>query len=234
MPLDGPRPSWWRFPAPSVLVLVLLLSFLPWIEIGCESKVDRSSPFGGFGIQGGPADAAVPNFSGKTILATQSGFQIATGGHSDSTSLGDLRKGNAKGVSVSAPVMPGANQDGPPAAPLMFVFFLLALAAVVAGFALPPSRIRLLAVGAGTGAALVVLLIQSLVLGFPAANDVAKSMKEMGAAPGIAGPDVVHLYVHYTVWYWLTWVLLLVTFVPLVLEEVLQRKQRQATLPFTE
>jgi len=40
MPSDPQRPSWWRIPSPSMLLLVLLLSFLPWVEVGCENKVN--------------------------------------------------------------------------------------------------------------------------------------------------------------------------------------------------
>jgi hypothetical protein len=240
MPLIPPRPAWWRIPSPSILVLVLLFSFFPWIEIGCESKVDTSNPMGGLGGLGGLGQAKgipSPNFASKTIVATQSGFQIATGGHSDANQLGNLQQGNAKGVTIGAPtvqVQPGSGKDGPSAAPLMFVFFLTVLAAIVAGFAMPPSPVRLLVVGACTGAAIVMLLIQSLILGFPAANDVAKSMQEAKAVQGMAGQDMVSLFVHYTTWYWLTWVLLFLALVPLVLEQVLAGKKQFAGFPHNE
>ena len=47
MPSDPQRPSWWRIPSPSVLLVVLLLSFLPWVDVGCENKVDMENLLGG-------------------------------------------------------------------------------------------------------------------------------------------------------------------------------------------
>ena len=64
-----------------------------------------------------------------------------------------------------------------------------------------------------------------------AVNDVAVRMKQAKAAQGVVGLDSGGLFVRYTVWYWLAWVLLLGAFVPLVLEEMWTRKKRPATLP---
>jgi hypothetical protein len=217
-----------------MLLLVLLLSFLPWIEIGCENKVDTKNLLGSLANQTGATNSAAFTGGGKTVLASQSGIQIATGGHTDHNPIGDSQKDNVKGGTTKAQAGPGqvgVDRDRPGAAPLLSIFFISILAAIVAGFAMPPGRIRILVLGALTGVALVVLLIQSLVLGFPAVNDVAKQMKEAKAAQGLAGLDVANLFVRYTVWYWLTWTLLLGAFITLAIEELLMRKQRLATLP---
>jgi hypothetical protein len=225
---DPQRPAWWRIPSPSILLLVLLLSFLPWIEIGCENKLDTKNLFGG---QAGAANVSVSTTGGKTVLATQSGFQIATGGHTERNPLGDLSKGGKKGVSIGTPSAQGqldGSKNRPSAAPLLFFFFISLLAAVVVGLAMPPSRTRILVVAALTGAAVILLLIQSRVLGFPAVNDVAKKMNGTNAAQGVVGLNAGGFFVRYTVWYWLTWALLFGAFVPLVLEEVRTRKKRLA------
>lgn len=207
MPSDPQRPAWWRIPSPSVLLLVLLLSFLPWIEIGCESKV------------------------GKTVFATQSGHQIAIGSHTEHNPFGDSSNGGKKGAVVpSHPArgQMGSNKELPEAAPLLVIYFMSVLAAIVAGFAMPTSRMRILVVGGLTVAALVVLLIQSVVLGFPMVNEVAKQMKQANAAQSVIGLDAGGVFVRYTVWYWLTWAMLVGAFVPLVVEEMWKRRKTGA------
>jgi hypothetical protein len=233
MTSDPQRPAWYRIPTPSMLLLVLLLSFLPWIEVGCENKVNTENLFGG---KVGPMNVSVSTTSGKTVLATQSGFQIAVGGHTDHYPFGDLSKGGSKGATVGTPAAQGQldRKDGPDAAPLLLIFFISVAAAVFAGFVMAPRHMRILVIGASTVAALVVLLIQSLVLGFPAVNDVAKHMNQARAAQDVVGLDAGGLFVRYTVWYWLTWVLLFGAFVPLVLEEMWTRWKRPATLPMTD
>jgi hypothetical protein len=229
---DPQRPAWWRLPAPSMLLLVLLLSFLPWIEIGCENKVDTKTLLSNIGVQSG----ATPD-NGKTVLVSQSGFQIATGGHTEHNAFRDSQKSSQKGVTTDAKSTQrqrGGDKDGLGAAPLLFLFFITVLAAIVGGFSMPPSRMRVLVVGTLTGAALIVLLIQSVIIGFPAVNDVTKQMKEAKAAQGLAGLDVANLFVRYTVWYWLTWALLLGAFIPLALEALLIRKQKLPTLPLAD
>jgi hypothetical protein len=224
MPLDSQRPAWWRIPSPSMLLLVFIFSFLPWIEIGCENKVDAKNLFGG---QAGATKVAVSTTGGKTVLATQSGFQIATGGHTEHNPLGESSK-NADPGATAARGQLSSDRDGPAAAPLLFVFFLAVVTAIVAGFAMPPSRMRVLVVALSTGLAFVVLLIQSAILGFPAVNDVARKMKEAQAAQGVVGLDAGGLFVRYTIWYWLTWALLLSALVPLVVEEMQNRRKPAA------
>jgi len=111
MPSDPQRPSWWRIPSPSVLLLVLLLSFLPWVEVGCENKVSVSSS------------------GGKTVLATQAGFQIATGRHTEHNPFGDLSNGGSNAAQARL----YGDKAGRGAAPLLFVFFISLLAAVGSG-----------------------------------------------------------------------------------------------------
>jgi hypothetical protein len=207
-----------------MLLLVLLLSFLPWIEIGCENKVSTENQFGG---QLGGAKVSISTPGGKPVLVTQSGIQIAAGGHTDLNPFGDHSKRGNRDADAGTPAALAQldSRKDFDAAPLLLVFFISVAASVIAGFAMAPSRMRLLVVGALTGAAFVVLLIQSLVLGFPAVNDVAKQMKEAKAAQGVVGLDAGGLFARYTVWYWLTWVLLFGAFVPLVLEEMWTRKR---------
>ena len=198
MPSDPQRPSWWRIPSPSMLLLVLLLSFLPWVEVGCENKVNMENLLGG---QVGNTKVSVSSSGGKTVLATQSGFQIATGGHTEHNPFGDLSKGG-KGVTVGTPAAQAqlhGDKDGPAATPLMFLCFISLLAAIIAGFAMQPSRMRTLVTGASTGVAFVVLFIQSLIVGFPAVNDVAERMKQAKASQGLASLDAGGLFVRYTV-----------------------------------
>src|SRR5262245_23547946 len=236
MSINATRPAWWRFPSPSLLVLVLLLSFLPWIEFGCESKVNTSSPFGDLGGFGGGKGVTAPKVSGgRTILATQSGFQIATGGHTVNSPIEGMQEGKAKNsVGSGAKGQPPRDKDGFASAPLMFVFFLAVLTGIVTGFAMPPGRVRLLVVGASVSAAILLLLIQSVVLRFPAAKDAdemnADAAHTNQAAPGqitLGGQDVGKFFVRYTPWYWLTWLAVIGALVPLGLEEMLAPKKRR-------
>jgi hypothetical protein len=222
MPSSSPRPAWWRLPTPSCLVLVFILCFLPWIEVGCESKIDMSKQFGG---QGG-ANVSFPGVQGgKQVIMTQTGVQIAYGGHTNASILSDLPEGGAGaggGISIS-----GQAKKDIAAAPLMFVFFLAVVVAIATGFALAPGRLRLAVVGLFTGAAIVVLLLQALVLGFPLANEVAKEIKNPATnQAGMLGDNAVTLFVRYTPSYWISWVVLVGALIPLVLEELLASKKR--------
>jgi hypothetical protein len=197
------------------MVLVLLLSFLPWIEIGCESKADLGNQLGGMG--GGQVKITPPGLgTGPQIFATQSGFQIAAGKYSKTGLIADLPEGGGQGPNLGAPGAKGpagGGKDGPDAAPLLWLFFLGILAAIGAGFALPPSRLRVIVVGTSVGVAVLVLLVQWLILGFPAAKDVGKESQ-----------DAVTIFVRYRPEYWLTWVLLVGGLVLLAVEERLAPK----------
>jgi hypothetical protein len=229
MPFDAPRPAWWRLPTPSCLIVVLLLSLLPWIEVGCESKLDMNKQLEGFG--GGKA-TLTPGFQGgKQIILTQSGVQVSYGGYSKSGILADLPEGDGMGPG-GAKSQPGGAKKDIEAAPLMFLFFVAVLAGIVIGFAMPPGRLRLILVGACVASAVIVLLLQAMILGFPVANDVAKELKN--PAPnqgGMMGDNAVTMFVRYTPAYWITWVVLIGSLVPLVLEELLAPKQRLAGSP---
>jgi len=223
MPPDRPRPPWWRFPTPACMVLVLILSFLPWIEIGCESKADLGKELGGMG--GGQFKITPPGLgTGPQIFAEQSGFQIATGSYTKKGMMSDLPQGGNP-AAPGAKGQPGGGKDGPDAAPLMWLFFLGVLAAIGAGFALSPGRLRTIAAGSGIGVAIVVLLVQWLILGFPAAKDVGK---ETSATAGLGGQESVTFFVRYTPVFWLTWAVLLGGLVLLAVEERLAPKGEAA------
>lgn len=116
-----------QFLSPIQLVFCLILFFLPWIEVQCVPSPAALGP--------APGMKADPNMNmkldmppmGPQSLLTQSGLQIATGGYSISN---PLLEGEMKGK----PKAGGKDDDGPPAAPLLFLFPLAALAGVVVGF----------------------------------------------------------------------------------------------------
>jgi len=227
MPSDPPRPGWWRFPTPSCMVLVLILSFLPWLEIGCESKADLGNPLGGMG--GGQLKITPPGLGGgkPMILAEQSGFQIATGNHTTKNPLEDTF-GGGLGGNVGAPGAMGAAGGGKQdiaAAPLIWLFFLGVVASIAGGLALPPSRLRAIVVGSSIGIAVLVLLVQWLILGFPAAKKIGED--PMGNA-ALGGPEQVTFFVRYTPFYWMTLVLLVGGLVLLAVEERLAPKKEAA------
>jgi len=201
------------------MVLVLLLSFLPWIEIGCEGKADVGNQLGGMGD--GQFKLTPPGLSGgKQIFATQSGFQVAAGTYSKAGVLTNLPAGVT--VNESKGGQPGGGKDGPDAAPLVWLFFAGVIAAIAAGFALPPSRLRVVAVGSSVAVAVLILLVQALVLGFPAAKDVGK---DTPANPAMGGPEMVTMFVRYTPWYWMSWGAMVCALFALVLEEKLAPSQ---------
>jgi len=203
------------------MVLVLILSFLPWLEIGCESKADLGNQLGGMG--GGQLKITPPGLGGgKQIFAEQSGFQIAAGTYTKKGLVADMPQG---GGGPGATGQPGGGKDGPDAAPLVWLFFFGVVASIAGGLALPPSRLRSIVVGSSVGIAVLVLFVQWLVLGFPAAKEVGKDTM---ANPALGGQDPVSFFVRYTPFYWMTLVVLVGGLVLLAVEERLAPKKETA------
>jgi hypothetical protein len=196
------------------MVLVLILSFLPWLEIGCESKADLGKELGGMGgMGGGQLKLTPPGLGSPQIFAEQSGFQIARGTYSK------------KGLVAEVPQGGGGGDKGPDKAPLMWLFFFGVVASIAGGFALPPNRLRAIVVGSSIGIAVLVLLVQWLILGFPAAQKIGE--EPMGNA-ALGGQEQVTFFVRYTPFYWMTLVLLVGGLVLLAVEERLAPKNEAA------
>jgi S1-C subfamily serine protease len=190
-------PKWWRFPAPSTLLLALVLFPLPWIEVACEKPAN----------QGG----------GTAVIATQSGLQTIYGGMS--SPLQDRFAGMGDGASGPGGTGPGTGPPGLAAAdqkkigmsPLTGLYPLLLVGGIALGIALPLGHRRLTLVAACCLAALAVLLLQS-VLGFPIANEIQAENAKNALPKDInlkAPPEFADPFTRYTLWYYLSWIALL-------------------------
>ena len=159
------RAGWWRFPAPSILVFTLLVGILPWVEVGCEGK---PKDFEALQIDPltGKKRARPIGESGKVVLATQNGYQAIWGGSSPGPEIREARReAEEKGKEIAkqmGPIEPPPNapkpakpatkrDDEPDAAPLLAGYFLLVLAAVAAGYVMPPGLWRTLVFGGLSG-----------------------------------------------------------------------------------
>ncbi len=164
--------SWvWRISSPSTLALVLLLLFLPFVEVQC------TAPGGTYG--------------GRTLI-TQSGYQAAYGGYSVDPLIesagrqaqhqmewqihpDDIPRLRAQQEQNKMQVSP---------APLMILFPLLVGSAIVAGFCLPLGNARLTIMGSCVIAALMAFVAQ-VATGFPLEKAVADSVTRTSSNPGV-------------------------------------------------
>ena len=115
-----------RLFTPIQLGFCLILFFLPWIEVQCVPNPAAVAPNAGGGLKmdGMP--------TGPQPLLSQSGLQIATGGYTITNPLltGEMGgKGRPKAGGAT-----GNDDDGPPGAPLLFLFPVAVLAGIVIGF----------------------------------------------------------------------------------------------------
>jgi hypothetical protein len=244
MPRTPQRAGWWRFPAPSILVFTLLIGILPWVEVGCEGKPQDFQAWATDPLTGKKRGRPIGE-SGKVVLATQNGYQAIWGGSSPGPEIRELqREAEDMGKEMAkqmGPVQPPPNapkaakpapkrEDEPDAAPLLAAYFALVLAAVAAGYAMPPGLWRSAVFGGLVVLAVAAFGIQ-VALGLPVkkrADDpknAANPIKFEGAgglqmnAPNV-GPKP---YCRYTPWYYLSWPFLLLPLGVVGAEEAVTR-----------
>jgi hypothetical protein len=239
MPRTPQRAGWLRFPAPSLLAFTLLLGILPWVEVGCEGKpedfkaLNEPNPATGKRIFSHPVGQ-----NGKFAIATQNGYQAIWAGSSPSSEIKDLQRETEKQAEEFAKNMGGnvkvektkkkeKDPNEPDPAPLLAVFFVLVLAAVVVGFAMPPGHWRSLVFLGTLGSAIAIFGIQ-VALGLPMKNKAEEKPKDKGGNPAVGGLDFGKMelngpkpYCHYTMWYYLNWPFLLLPLGLVGVEEVI-------------
>src|SRR5262249_52814060 len=116
------------FATPSLLVLVLICFFLPWLNVGCY----------------GPKNEVI-------VIATQSGSQAAIGEFTEGEDIQKLKDPNFKPNDEMA-IVGGATKDivnkkstqneKPAKAPMLLAYFALLLIGIIAGFGLRASQLR--------------------------------------------------------------------------------------------
>jgi hypothetical protein len=218
---DTPRRAgWWRWPAPSVLVFTLLIGVFPWIEIGCRGKPQDFEEIATKLRQ--PLGA-----NGKVVLQTQTGYQALWGGSSPGPEIRELRRKmeESKQSSPAPAVQVVPNNDRAESAPLVWVYFVLVLAAVAIGFALPPGLWRS-GIFLGTAGVAALLFAVQAAIGLPIKNNADDPKKNsataLPGAPGLkwkgngSGPQP---YSRYTLWYYLNWPFLLLPLALVGVEE---------------
>jgi len=170
-----------RYATPGQMIFCVILFFLPWVELQCNTQKEK----GGFGPQPGQKGTIKidPPKTAPTwmTIVTQSGMQVASG---DATVLGNQPMGD-KGVGGPGP---GPEKESG-SAPLLWLYPLAAIGAIAVGFAMPSTKVRKLALAGCCGLAFLVAAGQAA-MGFPIENSIDKSMKEMA---GIGGgmPDPI-------------------------------------------
>jgi hypothetical protein len=231
MPAKPRRPFWWRFPAPSTLLFLLIIGVLPWIEVGCKGdpKALQQNNQGGGGFPGAPAapkkDLKVAE-DGYFIVAKQNGYQAIWGGTSPGRDMRAIEREFTKDAKPSRDQSGGNKQptgtrekpkdNGPSGAPLIAIYFVLILAAAGVGFGMPPGLWRSIAFGGAVFLAAVMLLVQTLI-GFPIADKWEKDMKQ--------GSEVLAKdwkpYSSFTIFYYFNWPFLLGPLALVGVEELL-------------
>ncbi|HKI34895.1 MAG TPA: hypothetical protein VKA46_23760 [Gemmataceae bacterium] len=233
MPRIPQRAGWWRFPAPSLLIFILLIGIFPWVEIGCEGKPEDFKQLN----EKKPSRKIGEN--GKFVMATQNGYQAIWAGSSPGSDLREVQKEmeeEAKKMAAPPPQQGGRpakddkkatkNPDEPDAAPLLAVYFFLVLAAVVVGYAMPPGRWRSITFLSTAGLAILIFGIQ-VAIGLPVkkkADDKpgnAAKMQGFGDFKMEVQNNGPKPYCRYTLWYYLNWPFLLLPLGLVGVEEVL-------------
>jgi hypothetical protein len=230
------RPGWWRIPAPSLLVFIVILGLLPWIEIGCEGKPEA--------FKTGMLKVGDKNIgqNGTFVYATQNGYQTIWGGFSFGPEIREeIRKAEKEAekftkdlkVKVDPETLKKAKEEQrkkqkeeePASSPLMAIFFVLVIAAIAVGFAMPPSLWRTIAFGATTTLATLILVIQILI-GFPSHDkfeeQAKKKKQELGG--GVEANKELKDFCRFTPWFYMTWPFLILPLGLIGVEELLSPK----------
>ena len=225
---------WWRFIAPSILVLTLIVGILPAVQLGMEGS-SKSFEQGQFGYK------SKVGKNGTFIVLTQNAYQTMWIGHTWGPEIADEMKEREKeeaeakrkyeqyarehkeeieqmkkeaarmakdlerqGVKVEKP-----KDDKPGPAFLIIAYFLFVAAAIGLGYAMPLGTVRTIIFLSGTGLASLLLLIQVLI-GFPLQSKFEEEMKSRGiAVANLGGKDVPKPFARQTIWLHLSWPILL-------------------------
>ncbi len=193
----GPRSEWpGRVATPSLFLLLMLLFFLPWVDIRCT---EAGRP--GFGI----------------TVASQSGLQLCYGG------LSRFEQHMGVGPMLNQPNPPLRlvdEQRNVKPAPLILVYGILIVGGVIVGLGVPAGWLRSILVGGCSLAAFAVLLVQ-LMIGFPVEDNIRRAnvgglrdpqpinqgVRLPGGPPMAVGRE--HLEVGTTPWFWIALLLTL-------------------------
>lgn len=208
------HPGWWRFPAPSTLLLTALLFPLPWIEVTCQFK--------------DPGTSKKPK---EGVLLTQSGLQAATGSYSNgpvmATLLAIARSEGDEGGKNANQIQKGL-EAGTQSSPILYFYAGFLTLAILLALVWPLGKGRLAWAGFFTGLALATLIAQTI-MGFPLlrndgdSSDNRKALEEYGVGPPNA---------HYTLGFYLTYASLGFSVTCLGLEAlVLRSSNRAASAP---
>jgi hypothetical protein len=171
-----PATSALRFVTPGQLVMCLLLFFLPWVNVQCNMNAGGGMDFSDSKVKA-PKSLEAPMW---VTVATQSGFQVASGGVSFAGADFPGGGGKQKGA--------GPKESGE-GAPLLWLFPVAALGGIIVGFAMPSTGARKMILAGCCGLALLSAGGQA-VIGFPINKAAEESaMKDSGGGLGGGGTD---------------------------------------------
>jgi hypothetical protein len=246
MPRTPQRAGWWRFLAPTILLVALGVAIPPALEFGSEGS-PRAFEAQNQGREFLGQKKIGQN--GKFVLMTQNEYQTMWGGFSWGPEIAEEQKEAERKVKewakehqaeiekLGKDLQKWAKDNGydtkqkkeeSDAAPLMIGYFLCVVLAVVLGYAMPPGRLRTVLFAGAVVAAGLCFGIQTAV-GFPLANKAEKELKEINKVQDgvngllrVAGAsvEVPKPYVRYTPWFYLAWPFLLLPVGVVAVEEV--------------
>jgi hypothetical protein len=206
------------------------MGIFPWIEIGCEGKKGDFDAYNQTNPLTGKKPSTTIGADGTVVVATQNGYQMIWAGKSKGSEIAAREREMKKEAEKLAEKMKDSfkdlrkvkveakdkkkekPEDEPDSAPLMAGFFLLVIAAVAVGFAMPPGLMRTLIFGGTLSAAVLVLVIQTAI-GFPIKEKWDEQKEKQKKALGMfadrqtSGPKE---FCRVTIWYYLTWPFLLI------------------------
>lgn len=158
-----------RYATPGQLIICIILFFLPWLEVQCNSQKEKMA----FDMPKAGAKGETPKSTAPTwvTFASQSGMQAASGGV---TFLGNQPGMNDKTGPGGKEAAPGKDSGS---APLLWLYPLAIVGGVVVGFAMPSTKQRKLILAACCGVAFLVPTLQA-VIGFPIEKAIEKDLKE--------------------------------------------------------
>jgi hypothetical protein len=247
MPRTPQRAGWWRFLAPSILLLTLVVAILPVLEAGSEGS---PKAFEAMNLGRQMMGQKKIGESGKFVTLTQNEYQAVWGGYSDGPEIAEeKREAERRGrewlrdhpeeveklKQMGQEMQKWAKENGLDkqpkeeslAAPLLGAYFGFVILALILGYALPPGRIRT-GIFAGTVLVAAALLAIQTVLGLPVYHKTAKTIKDVGnlvdGANNMARAVGVKVesprpYIRYTPWYYSAWPFLLLPLGLVVVEE---------------
>ncbi|AMV28842.1 hypothetical protein VT84_30895 [Gemmata sp. SH-PL17] len=169
-----------RLLSPIQLFICLILFFLPWVEVQCVMPKDGLGGFDADPMPGMKAGAGKAiSSAGPRPFITQSGLQIATGGHSFASPELKMLMDEAEksGKKMGAPPGKGNEKDELGKGVILFLFPILILVGGVLGIVLGPGLPRRLVVAGCCAGAIGVVGIQAAI-GFPIEQQIKKEAEK--------------------------------------------------------